>query len=91
MQHQFDFAKGGVEKKRFSTLVYVGGGILFMQYRGFEAFIPYDILPWFFVRPLVTWHGSLPARLAPGGSTGCCPLAARMSWMTSCFPALTAG
>ncbi len=25
MQHQFDFAKDGVEKKKFSTLVYVGG------------------------------------------------------------------
>ena len=24
MQHQFDFVKGGVEKKRFSTLVYIG-------------------------------------------------------------------
>jgi saccharopine dehydrogenase-like NADP-dependent oxidoreductase len=25
MQHQFDYIKDGIEKKRFSTLVYVGG------------------------------------------------------------------
>ncbi|MCK5793620.1 MAG: ABC transporter permease [Anaerolineales bacterium] len=44
---------GGLAVALTSTLVYVGGGVLFMQYRGFEAFIPYDILPWFFVNLVI--------------------------------------
>ncbi len=44
---------GGLAVALTSTLVYVGGGILFMQYKGFEAFIPYDILPWFFVNLII--------------------------------------
>ena len=44
---------GGLAVALTSTLIYVGGGVLFMQYRGFEAFIPYDILPWFFVNLVI--------------------------------------
>ncbi|NQV14342.1 ABC transporter permease [bacterium] len=40
---------GGLAVALTSTFVYVGGGVLFMQWRGFESYIPYDILPWFFV------------------------------------------
>jgi ABC-2 type transport system permease protein len=44
---------GGLAVALTSTLVYVGGGILFMQYRGFEAYIPYDILPWFVINLVI--------------------------------------
>ncbi|MEA3287186.1 MAG: ABC transporter permease [Candidatus Marinimicrobia bacterium] len=44
---------GGLAVALTSTLVYVGGGVLFMKYRGFDAFIPYDILPWFFVNLVI--------------------------------------
>ncbi|NQV51242.1 MAG: ABC transporter permease [Candidatus Marinimicrobia bacterium] len=40
---------GGLAVALTSTLVYLGGGTLFMQWRGFEAYIPYDIFPWFVV------------------------------------------
>jgi len=40
---------GGLAVALTSTLVYVGGGVLFLEFKGFESFIPYDILPWFFV------------------------------------------
>ncbi len=40
---------GGLAVALTSTLVYLGGGTAFMQWRGFESYIPYDILPWFVV------------------------------------------
>ena len=44
---------GGLAVALTSTLVYLGGGTAFMQWRGFEAYIPYDILPWFVVNLVV--------------------------------------
>jgi len=44
---------GGLAVALTSTLVYVGGGIAFMQHRGFESYIPYDILPWFVINLIV--------------------------------------
>ncbi len=52
---QFMFGKilGGLAVALTSTLVYLGGGTLFMQWRGFEQYIPYDILPWFVVNLVI--------------------------------------
>jgi len=44
---------GGLAVALTSTIVYIGGGAAFMQWRGFEAYIPYDILPWFIVNLVV--------------------------------------
>ncbi|MCF7923438.1 MAG: ABC transporter permease [Candidatus Marinimicrobia bacterium] len=44
---------GGLAVALTSTLVYLGGGISFMQWRGFESYIPYDILPWFVVNLII--------------------------------------
>ncbi len=44
---------GGLAVALTSTLVYLGGGTLFMQWRGFEQYIPYDILPWFVVNLVI--------------------------------------
>ena len=44
---------GGLAVALTSTLVYLGGGTAFMQWRGFEAYIPYDILPWFVVNLVI--------------------------------------
>jgi len=44
---------GGLAVALTSTLVYLGGGTAFMQWRGFEAYIPYDILPWFVVNLII--------------------------------------
>ncbi|MCF7808167.1 MAG: ABC transporter permease [Candidatus Marinimicrobia bacterium] len=38
---------GGLAVALTSILVYVGGGILFMEWRGLSSYIPYDVLPWF--------------------------------------------
>ncbi len=38
---------GGLAVALTSTVVYLGGGTLFMQWKGFEAYIPYDIFGWF--------------------------------------------
>jgi ABC-2 type transport system permease protein len=43
---------GGLAVALTSTLVYVGGGILFMQWRGLESYIPYHVLPWFIVNSI---------------------------------------
>ena len=40
---------GGLAVSLTSTLVYVGGGVLFMRYQGFDSLIPYDVLPWFLI------------------------------------------
>ena len=44
---------GGLAVALTSTLVYLGGGTLFMQWRGFESYIPYDIFPWFVVNLVI--------------------------------------
>jgi len=44
---------GGLAVAMTSTLVYLGGGTLFMQWRGFESYIPYDIFPWFVVNLVI--------------------------------------
>ena len=44
---------GGLAVALTSTLVYLGGGALFMEWRGFEQYIPYDILPWFVVNLVI--------------------------------------
>ncbi|MBT3825509.1 MAG: ABC transporter permease, partial [Candidatus Marinimicrobia bacterium] len=44
---------GGLAVALTSTLVYLGGGIAFMQWRGFDAYIPYDILTWFVVNLVI--------------------------------------
>lgn len=44
---------GGLAVALTSTLVYLGGGTMFMQWRGFEQYIPYDILPWFVVNLVI--------------------------------------
>ena len=44
---------GGLAVSLTSTVVYVGGGILFMKWRGFESYIPYDVLPWFIINSII--------------------------------------
>jgi len=44
---------GGLAVALTSTLVYLGGSIAFMQWRGFETYIPYDILPWFVINLMI--------------------------------------
>ncbi|MCF7823391.1 MAG: ABC transporter permease [Candidatus Marinimicrobia bacterium] len=44
---------GGLAVALTSTLVYLGGGIAFLQWRGFESYIPYDSLPWFTVNLII--------------------------------------
>ncbi len=40
---------GGVAVSLTSSAVYIVGGIFVIRYMGFEKYIPYHILPWFFV------------------------------------------
>lgn len=56
---------GGLAVALTSILVYVGGGVLFMEWRGMDAFIPYDVLPWFLTNAviLIFMLGSLMAAL----------------------------
>jgi len=44
---------GGLAVALTSTIVYVGGGIIFMNLRGLESYIPYDVLPWFIVNSIL--------------------------------------
>lgn len=44
---------GGLAVALTSTVVYLGGGTLFMQWKGFEAYIPYDIFGWFVANLLI--------------------------------------
>ncbi|MCF7826559.1 MAG: ABC transporter permease [Candidatus Marinimicrobia bacterium] len=44
---------GGLAVALTSTLIYLGGGISFLQWRGFESYIPYDILPWFIINLII--------------------------------------
>jgi ABC-2 type transport system permease protein len=56
---------GGLAVALTSILVYVGGGILFMKWRGMDAYIPYDVLPWFLTNSifLIFMLGSVMAAL----------------------------
>lgn len=44
---------GGLAVALTSTAVYVGGGVLFMRSKELDAFIPYDVLPWFVVNVII--------------------------------------
>ncbi|MBN2411009.1 ABC transporter permease [candidate division KSB1 bacterium] len=59
---------GGIAVSLTSSAVYFIGGILVIRYMGYERFIPYHVLPWFFVYMLcaIIMMGAMAAAL---GST----------------------
>lgn len=67
---EFMMAKllAGVAVSLTSSAVYIIGGVMAVTYMGFDAYVPYHVLPWFFVYLLLTivMFGSISAAL---GST----------------------
>jgi len=65
----FDFMMGkiiaGIGVSLTASMVYVVGGVAYIRYMGFDKYIPYHILPWFFAYMLLAifMYGALNAAL----------------------------
>jgi hypothetical protein len=59
---------GGIAVSLTSSAVYIAGGVLAVTYMGFESYVPFHVLPWFFIYLILTiiMYGSFSAAL---GST----------------------
>jgi ABC-2 type transport system permease protein len=56
---------GGIAVSLTSSLVYIIGGVVFVEAMGFQEYVPYSVLPWFFAYMLlaIVMFGALAAAL----------------------------
>lgn len=78
---------GGIAVSLTSSVVYVVGGTIMVYYMGYEQYVPFHVLPWFFVFMLlaVVMFGALSAAL---GSTCSEPKDAQSLSFVTILPAL---